>query len=95
MALGPSEQVTYPPTHGERLALADRYAVLPAGSHRAARRAGLLFLCRCLSRGKKSSSGTLLKNLTIADQVAGRGLSQDNTDESGRNACELPPTHRC
>jgi hypothetical protein len=47
--LGLSEQITYPPTHGERLALADRYAVLPAGSHRAARQAGILFLCRCLS----------------------------------------------
>jgi hypothetical protein len=47
-ALGTSEQINYPPTYGERLALADRYAVLPAGSHRAARRAGVLFLCLCL-----------------------------------------------
>ena len=60
--LGTSEQITYPQTHGERLALADRYAVLPAGSHRAARRAGILFLCRCVSawflvRGQLATHG--------------------------------------
>jgi hypothetical protein len=64
--LGSGEQITCPPTHGERLALADRYVVLPAGSHRAARRAGILFLCRCpieivvstSSLGTVSTNGT-------------------------------------